>query len=143
MFGREKWRGGADTRETKDMSGASRGPVGWAAAKPGKGRGLRRLWARRKITDAEMAHRLGQASAKETDQRILGLALEHHLVSRLTSLVAVDATPSRPEGAQLTRAELPLNLPAGWDFGKVFGTDRKGGDTPASQPLERRADAGS
>jgi Ca-activated chloride channel family protein len=29
--------------------------------------------------------------------------------------------PSRPDGAHLTRAELPLNLPAGWDFDKVFG----------------------
>ncbi len=38
---------------------------------------------------------------------------------------------------------MPLNLPAGWDFDKVFGTERRGSDTPASQPLERRADAGN
>ena len=112
-------------------------------AKAAEGVGLSKLWARRKITDAEMARRLNQASAEETDKRILALALEHHLVSRLTSLVAVDATPSRPEGARLTRAELPLNLPAGWEFDKVFGTEWKGGDTPAPQPLERRADAGN
>jgi Ca-activated chloride channel family protein len=36
---------------------------------------------------------------------------------------------------------LPLNLPAGWDFDKVFGIERN--DTPAPQPLERRADAGN
>ena len=45
-------------------------------------------------------------------------------MTRLTSLVAVDRTPSRPDGAHLTRAEIPLNLPAGWDFDKVFGGER-------------------
>jgi len=129
--------------EIKGMIGARPWTVTLPVAKAAEGTGLSKLWARRKITDAEMAHRLGQASAAEADQRILALALEHHLVSRLTSLVAVDATPSRPEGARLTRAELPLNLPAGWQFDKVFGVERKDDDTPAPQPLERRADAGN
>jgi len=129
--------------EIKGMIGARPWTVTLPVAKAAEGTGLSKLWARRKITDAEMAHRLGQASAQETDKRILALALEHHLVSRLTSLVAVDATPSRPEGARLTRAELPLNLPAGWQFDKVFGVERKDDDTPAPQPLERRADAGN
>jgi Ca-activated chloride channel homolog len=129
-----------------------RGMIGdrpWTATLPvskaAQGAGLSKLWARRKITDAEMAHRLGQASAEETDKRILGLALEHHIVSRLTSLVAVDATPARPVGARLTREQLPLNLPAGWEFDKVFGAERRANEngTPAPQPLERRADAGS
>jgi Ca-activated chloride channel family protein len=127
--------------EIKGTIGARPWTVTLPVAKAAEGAGLSKLWARRKITDAEMSRRLGQSSAEETDKRILALALEHHLVSRLTSLVAVDATPSRPEGTRLTRAELPLNLPAGWDFDKVFGTERKGGDTPAPQPLERRADA--
>src|SRR5215475_1253680 len=136
--------GAADGQlEIKGMIGARPWTVTLPVAKAAEGTGLSKLWARRKITDAEMAHRLNQASAEETDKRILGLALEHHLVSRLTSLVAVDATPSRPEGARLTRAELPLNLPAGWDFDKVFGTERKGDDTLTPQPPERRADAGN
>jgi Ca-activated chloride channel family protein len=114
-------------------------------AKAAEAVGLSKLWARRKITDAEMAHRLGQASAEESDKRILALALEHHIVSRLTSLVAVDVTPSRPEGARLTRAQLPLNLPAGWEFDKVFGVERRSNENgaPALPPLERRADAGN
>ena len=60
-------------------------------------------------------------------------------MTRLTSLVAVDKTPSRPEGEPLKVAELPINLPAGWDFAKVFG------ERPQScrqGPYERRADAG-
>ena len=90
-------------------------------ANAAEGTGLSKLWARRKIADAEVARTLRQATPEETDRRILSLALDHHLVSRLTSLVAVDTTPSRPDGAPLQRADLPLNLPAGWDFDKVFG----------------------
>jgi Ca-activated chloride channel family protein len=134
------------TLEIKGMIGARPWTVTLPVAKAAEGTGLSKLWARRKITDAEMARRLRQASAEETDKRILGLALDHHLVSRLTSLVAVDATPSRPPGARLTAAELPLNLPAGWDFDKVFGVERrandKADDTSPARPLERRADAG-
>jgi Ca-activated chloride channel homolog len=100
------------------------------------GKGLSKLWARRKITDAELARTLGQATQEETDKRVLRLALDHHLVSRLTSLVAVDATPSRPAGARLTRAELPLDLPAGWEFDKVFGVEQ----TPVPEQTPRRED---
>jgi Ca-activated chloride channel homolog len=108
-------------------------PLANAAA----GRGLSKLWARRKISDAEVARTLGNATQEDTDRRVLSLALDHHLLSRLTSLVAVDETPSRPAGARLARAELPLNLPAGWDFNKVFGGER----VPAPRH-ENRADAG-
>jgi Ca-activated chloride channel family protein len=105
-----------------------------------QGSGLSKLWARRKITDAEVARTLRTITPEEADQRILALALDHHLVSRLTSLVAVDKTPSRPEGARLTQAEIPLNLPAGWEFDKVFGPQREAPTDPSLTPIERRAD---
>jgi Ca-activated chloride channel family protein len=106
-------------------------------ANAAEGQGISKLWARRKIADAEVARTLGQATAEETDRRILALALGHHLVSRLTSLVAVDTTPSRPEGMHLTRAELPLNLPAGWDFDKMFGTSGERTRDPAPRREDR------
>ncbi|MGJ5094867.1 marine proteobacterial sortase target protein [Bradyrhizobium oligotrophicum] len=102
-----------------------------------EGKGLSKLWARRKIGDAEVAKTMRQMTPEEADGAILKLALEHQLVSRLTSLVAVDKTPRRPDGEPLRLAELPINLPAGWDFEKVFG-DR--GRMPAAQK-ERRAGA--
>ena len=78
------------------------------------------------------------SDAGETNRdEIVGLALEHHLVTTFTSLVAVDRTPTRPDGARLSRADLPLNLPAGWEFDKVFGGER----SPA--PVMRRADDGA
>ena len=61
-------------------------------------------------------------------------------MSRLTSLVAVDRTPARPAGAHLVRTELPLNLPAGWEFDKVFGGERKALDRGQPKVDERRTD---
>jgi Ca-activated chloride channel family protein len=106
-------------------------------ANAAEGRGLSKLWARRKISDAEVARTTRQLTPEEADKAILKLALEHRLVTRLTSLVAVDETPRRPEGARLKLAELPINLPAGWDFEKVFGERRQ----LPSAPTERRAGA--
>ena len=106
-------------------------------ANAAEGKGLSKLWARRKISDAEVARTTRQVTPEEADKTILGLALQHQLVTRLTSLVAVDQTPSRPEGTPLKLTDLPLNLPAGWDFAKVFG-DRP--QLPAPR-RERRADA--
>jgi len=105
-------------------------------ANAAEGKGLSKLWARRKIADAEVARTTRQASPEDADKTILALALEHQLVTRLTSLVAVDKTPSRPEDAALKLSELPINLPAGWDFEKLFGERPRVPTIPA----ERRAD---
>jgi Ca-activated chloride channel homolog len=102
------------------------------------GKGLSKLWARRKIADAEVARTLRKVSPEEADKTILALALEHQLVTRLTSLVAVDKTPSRPVGEALRLSELPINLPAGWDYAKLLGERPQ----PPAVPTERRADAG-
>ncbi|MEZ5923364.1 MAG: marine proteobacterial sortase target protein [Hyphomicrobiaceae bacterium] len=104
-----------------------------AAAKPGLG--ISAVWARRRIADHEVSATLGGETREAADAAILKLALGHHLVTRLTSLVAVDRTPSRPAGERLTRADIPLNLPAGWDFDKVFG--------PAGEGMGQRADNGA
>jgi len=101
------------------------GDANWSTTVPVQnaveGTGIAKLWARRKIDSAEVSLSLNEISSEEADRRILALALEHHLVSRRTSLIAVDKMPSRPRDQRLTRAEVPLNLPAGWDFDKVFG----------------------
>jgi Ca-activated chloride channel family protein len=126
------------TFEIKGRIGDRPWMVTLPVANAAEGRGLSKLWARRKITDAEVGRTLGQMTPEDADKLVLSLALEHHLVSRLTSLVAVDETPSRPAGARLARTELPLNLPAGWDFDKVFGGERT---SPSAPRHEDRADA--
>src|SRR5262249_2215776 len=128
-----------------------RGMVGerpWIVTLPlsgaAEGQGLSKLWARRKIADLEVARTMQEVAPEDADRGILALALDHHLVTRLTSLIAIDKTPSRPDGAHLSRAELPLNLPAGWEFEKVFGEKDFGGERrPAVMPDTRRADSGA
>ncbi|WP_232631370.1 marine proteobacterial sortase target protein [Methylobacterium sp. Leaf118] len=103
------------------------------------GAGIGKVWARAKIGDAETARITGRLTADSADAAILQLALDHGLTTRLTSLVAIDATPRRPHGARLARTDLPLNLPAGWDFEAVFGPG--GEPVPAKPPVQRRAGA--
>ncbi len=97
--------------------------------------GVSKIWARKKIDDAEAERTLGLITQEAADARILRLALEHHLVTRLTSLVAVDRTPSRPAGVPLTQADIPLQLPAGWSYEKLFGT-RAARDVAPHAPTE-------
>lgn len=87
-------------------------------AAPATGAGV--LWARQKIDSLLDELRAG---AQETEIRpaVVDLALAHHLVSRYTSLVAVDKTPARPSGDALHGGAMPTNLPEGWKHEAVFG----------------------
>jgi Ca-activated chloride channel family protein len=91
--------------------------------------GVNRLWARRKI--ASLMDEKARGVPEETIRsEIVELALAHHLVSKYTSLVAVDVTPARPTDKKLRTGAVPTNLPAGWEYDKVFGNLPKGG-TPS------------
>lgn len=81
---------------------------------------LSTLWAREKI--ASLMDRLREG-APEHDIRhaVVAVALQYHLVSRFTSLVAVDKTPVRDAAASLKTAAVPTNLPEGWSYEAVFG----------------------
>ncbi len=95
--------------------------------------GIAKLWARNRIAALEDAWLEGEDRA-ETDVAILQTALDFHLVSRLTSLVAVEVTPSRPDTEEVTTRPVPTNLPKGWEFDKVFGESG-----PAPSPEIRKA----
>nr|WP_319388272.1 marine proteobacterial sortase target protein [uncultured Cohaesibacter sp.] len=96
-----------------------------------------KLWARGKIRQLENERLLSTDSAG-IDKAIETLGLRHHLVTRLTSLVAVDVTPTRPEGETLDSRKVPLNLPDGWNMDAVFGEE------PQVQPsMAPNAPAGS
>jgi Ca-activated chloride channel family protein len=73
--------------------------------------GIGKLWARRKIEGLSDSLALG-ADREAVREQIIDVALEHHLVSRFTSLVAIDTTPSAPPGGGETRA-VSLNRVAG------------------------------
>ncbi|MGJ8564406.1 MAG: marine proteobacterial sortase target protein [Alphaproteobacteria bacterium] len=98
--------------------------------------GISTLWARQKIADLE-DQRFDRSQAASLDEAILETALNYHLVSRLTSLVAVDVTPSRPMGEGLTQRAVPTQLPEGWDFAALTGNERSirpPSSAPASSP---------
>jgi len=99
-----------------------------------------KLWARRRIAEVEAERYSGETSYERADASIEELGMDFHLVTSRTSLIAVDETPSRPDGARLVREELPLLLPAGWDFDRLFGVQLAGlsRDIPARDGEERQ-----
>ncbi|MCP5059810.1 MAG: marine proteobacterial sortase target protein [bacterium] len=82
--------------------------------------GISRLWARRKIASLTGSLYDG-ADPKAVRNEIVALGLRHHLVTRHTSLVAVDVTPTVPAGVAPDARALPTNLPKGWSYEHVFG----------------------
>jgi Ca-activated chloride channel family protein len=84
---------------------------------------IEKLWAHRRIGDIEADRALGKLEDAQADAEVERIGMDSAIVTSRTSLVAVDETPSRPAGARLTREELPINLPAGWDFDTLFGRD--------------------
>ena len=82
--------------------------------------GVSKLWARDKISGLmDTLHEGGDAN--DVRRQVVALGLGHHLVTKYTSLVAVDVTPSRPQAEPLKRRKVPHNLPEGWEYDKVFG----------------------
>lgn len=77
-------------------------------------RGIAVEWARRKIQYfTDKANRTSEGVKARYQQSATDLALQHHQLSRYTSLVAVDVTPERTQEA-LLRQKLKSNLPKGW-----------------------------
>jgi len=82
--------------------------------------GLGTLWAREKIANLMDTLR-GGAPEEEVRTGVLKLALDHHLVSKYTSLVAVDKAQVRERDELLKSASMPTNLPEGWSYDAVYG----------------------
>ena len=107
-------RPGGDTESggDTDLGGAAIQAASLAAG-DGPTAGVRQLWARRKIAALQATLASG-ADPAEVRRRVVEVALDHHLVSAYTSLVAVDRTPSRPAGEGLDGQRTPNVHPAGW-----------------------------
>ncbi len=82
--------------------------------------GVAALWARARIgalTDEELRGR----DADEVRGLIVATALKYHLVSKFTSLVAVDRTPSRAAGERMRRDQVPNLMAHGQSRAAIFG----------------------
>ena len=119
-------------RLTEDLNAISiSGQVfgtGWSTSLPvtnaRSSEGIARLWARDRIDDLNNAVFEG-SNSDYVKRRVTDLALEFGLLTRHTSMVAVDVTPVRPIGEVLTTKEMPTNLPYGWDHVSVFSPNEQ------------------
>lgn len=95
--------------------------------------GIAAVWARAEIEDLLDRERAGNGG-DDVRKRVTDTALEHHLVSPYTSLVAVDRTPVGP-GAPPSTERVPNLLPYGQSARAIFGLP----STATSQPLHLAA----
>jgi len=94
--------------------------------------GVAALWARARIAELMTTERrLGDAV--EIRDAIVETAMTHHLVSKYTSLVAVDKTPVRPAGEPLSSEQVPNLMPYGQSTNAIFGFPA----TATSAPMRR------
>ena len=84
--------------------------------------GVSRLWARRKVASLMDTLREGRG-IDDVSAEVAALGVRHQLVTRWSSLVAVDVTPTAPPDAKADTRAVPTLLPKGWDFSKVFGNE--------------------
>jgi Ca-activated chloride channel family protein len=91
--------------------------------------GVAALWARARIAELHDSERRG-ADLAETRATIVETALAHHLVSKYTSLVAVDKTPVRLAGDPLMSEQVPNLIPHGQSGTAIFGFPSTASDAP-------------
>ncbi|MDH3362673.1 MAG: marine proteobacterial sortase target protein [Gammaproteobacteria bacterium] len=82
--------------------------------------GIGALWARARIAELMEKERRSEDAAG-LRAAILETALAHHLVSKYTSLVAVDKTPVRPAGDPLSSEQVPNLVAHGQSMNAIFG----------------------
>ena len=95
-----------------------------SAATTAEHEGVRTLWARRRIAWLERPGLTADDVEARRDE-IRDTGLRHHLVSRETSLIAVDDNPS-PCGAATQELDVPLVVPSGTVAGRGGGLKGSG-----------------
>jgi len=81
--------------------------------------GIHVAWARKKIESLldERAMQRDDENREALRHQVIDIALNHHLVTPFTSLVAVDKTPLRPEREALQNNLIKSHVPKGTQFG--------------------------
>ncbi len=83
--------------------------------------GISQLWAERKI-ESFFDQLIDGRDEREVRREVIDVALRYHLVSKYTSLVAVDLTPSGVDPALCESSYVPVNMPDGMTTGRNQGT---------------------
>jgi Ca-activated chloride channel family protein len=88
--------------------------------------GITTLWARQYVEhEMDQWHRADEKTQAEIRSAIIAHAIRYHLVTRFTSLVAVEDVVANT-GGQARTVPVPNELPAGWQMDKVFGAPATG-----------------
>jgi Ca-activated chloride channel family protein len=105
----------------------------WSADVPlagmASGAGVAALWARARIGELMDGLRRG-GDGDAMRRAIVETALQHRLVSKFTSLVAVDRTPVRPASDPLASEQVANRMPYGQNPGAIFGFPATATDAP-------------
>ncbi|MBT5048266.1 MAG: marine proteobacterial sortase target protein [Rhodospirillaceae bacterium] len=128
--------GGHPWQKTIDLSQARRAA------------GAGTIWGRARIKDLMMSLHHG-AAPDSVRRAVTATALRHKIVSRYTSLIAIEKKITRPADEPIYPRHIPRNLPNGWEFDKVFGDVIKtkaaardpGAPPPAATPPQLRKKA--
>jgi Ca-activated chloride channel family protein len=91
--------------------------------------GISKLWARERI-GALVRQRYFGGDAAQAQADIVELALQHHLVSEFTSLIAVDDSPARPAAATDRSEQAPTSAPASSYWANTTGFAKTGTAAP-------------
>jgi Ca-activated chloride channel family protein len=88
--------------------------------------GITTLWARQRVEDLMDRWRLSEEDARENvSASLIAHAIHYRLVTRFTSLVAVEEVITNV-GGESTTVAVPTALPAGMQLDKVFGAPATG-----------------
>jgi Ca-activated chloride channel family protein len=122
--------GGYRDGDTVRVSGNSIGG-GWSRSlslqSAQQGDGIAALWGRARIAELMNRERRGEDAVRDA---IVETALAHSIVSKYTSLVAVDKTPARPAGEALSSEQVPNLLPYGQSGNAIFGFPATASNAP-------------
>jgi Ca-activated chloride channel family protein len=88
--------------------------------------GITTLWARQRVEEMmDQWRQSDEQSRADIRANVIALAIRYRLVTRFTSLVAVEEVVVNATG-QSTTTTVPTELPSGWRMGKVFGAPATG-----------------
>jgi Ca-activated chloride channel family protein len=88
--------------------------------------GITTLWARQRVEDLmDQWRRSDEKGQAEIRGSVIAQAIRYHLVTRFTSLVAVEQVVVN-SGGQSNKAAVPTELPEGMQMDKVFGAPATG-----------------
>ena len=85
-----------------------------------KGKNLNQLWAREKIADISFQKIAGYMDVMQYKRRVRDLGLTHNLITKFTSLVAVDPIVSFDQSSPFLSHQIPQNIPDGWQNPEIL-----------------------